>query len=233
MSDVLTVEEAVTALNERAKYQDSHLAMESSGPFYRQLVATIEAQAAEIDKLKKVIEKINFHSSVVESDNSYESVFNALKRCWSIVTDTLSEEILMTAEEFEKEELLAGIEIGRRKIESQAVEIKGLREALEGVRPFAEACKNHEFNGKYPGKAVYGFNGVNLTFDALNQVLDALSRTPAEWVEGERVEGDVLRAATEWQTYWHENPHDEEGINRRQGYLYDRVKRLKAWEGGK
>jgi hypothetical protein len=53
-----------------------------------------------------------------------------------------------------------------------------LREALEGIKPFAEACQLHEHNGKYPGKAVYGFNGVNLTFDALNSVLEALLSKP-------------------------------------------------------
>lgn len=51
----------------------------------------------------------------------------------------------------------------------QILEIQ--QKALEGVKPFAEACKEHEFNS--PGKTVYAYNQIPLTFDALNAVLEA------------------------------------------------------------
>lgn len=38
---------------------------------------------------------------------------------------------------------------------------------------------------------------------------------------------DIIDAAIEWQTYWSDNPGDRPGIDQRQGYLYDRVRRYR------
>jgi hypothetical protein len=35
---------------------------------------------------------------------------------------------------------------------------------------------------------------------------------------------DIVDAAIDWQSYWYENIGDKDGISRRQGYLYDRVR---------
>jgi hypothetical protein len=75
-----------------------------------------------------------------------------------------------------------------------------LRKALEDLKPFLIEIQNHEFNRKYKGKALYGFNGVDLTFDMLNSLLDALSHpSPTSGLL------DVVRAAYRLHEYYLNN----------------------------
>lgn len=129
---------------------------------------------------------------------------------------------------------LYGLDLSKiiNTFEALQAQNKRLVEALEGIRPFAEACKSHEFNGKYPGKAVYGFNGVNLTFDTLNQVLEALSTLPTEALEAERRREEVIMAAKAWNAIASEFPESPEYWGLYLEALSDKVANLEALEGG-
>lgn len=98
-------------------------------------------------------------------------------------------------------------------IEAQAAEIKGLREALEDVR------KELDFGSGASIEAAY------------HCAKQALSRTPAEWVEGERLREDLVRTSLnlyDWQ--------GSEWLSRagqRGDAFSSAVEAYKAWEGGK
>ncbi len=56
------------------------------------------------------------------------------------------------------------------------------------------------------------------------KVLTALAQARKELAD----QKDIVDAAVEWQSYWSDNTHfDKDGIKRRQGYLYDRVRRYR------
>jgi hypothetical protein len=56
-----------------------------------------------------------------------------------------------------------------------------------------------------------------LVFKALGEARQALES-----------QKDIVDAAIEWQSYWADNIADRAGIDSRQGYLYDRVRRYRA-----
>ena len=75
--------------------------------------------------------------------------------------------------------------------------LDAIEQALQGVLPFAKECKHHENNGKYPGKPVFSFNDVPLTFDALNLIPEALAHLAT--LKQQVAELVAFREAHQWR----------------------------------